>query len=263
MKTLFNLAAIFATFAVCGCASVKTIQVDAIASPNAVCGKACAVVPANPKVSPNDLWFKETASVVAKALEMRGFSFVDDSAKADVILAVDSSLGSPENVAVERSDPPLPDPGFYGACRVPVRGRDGRICYVRAAMWYPSYPWPEPAREAVYHFAFYEKRLILTAYLNNGDKTSELPQLWSVVAVAHDESSDIRAYIPALAFAAARYAGKDTKGRVAVDIFGDDPDLCKIAPHASAESKSAEASNEKGAGKSVGVDGKYLIDDKR
>jgi len=253
-------AAIFAMLAVCGCASVKTMHVDAIASPNAACGKACAIVPANPKISTNDLRFKETSDIVAKALGARGFSFVADSSKADVVLAVDASLGTPENVAVARVDSPFPDPGFYGACRVPVRGRDGGVCYVRAAMWYPAYPWPERGDVTIYRDTIYEKRLALTAYLNNGDKAGDLPQLWSVLVTSRDNSGDLRAYLPAMALAASRFAGGDTKGRTVVDIFDDDPEL---AGHSPASSDSEPAFSGKGDGKTVGGNGKYLIDETR
>ena len=261
MKALFSLAAILATLFACGCASVRTMHVDAIASPNAACGKACAIVPGNPNVKPGDLRFREMAGIVAKALEIRGFTTVDDTTKADVILTVDASLGLPRNITVTHIDPLVPEPGFCG--RLAVRGRNGRIRYVDEPMWYPSRPWPDYGGVCVYNAMYYEKRMVIAAYLNNGDNVDELPQLWSTMVSVYDSSPDIRSYVPVLAVVAARYAGRDTKGKLDVQFSDDDPDLLKLAPHfhfgyRSEDTMSAEP--EKGAGKSTGPDRKYLID---
>jgi hypothetical protein len=263
MKALFNLAAVFATLLFCGCASVRTMHVDAIASPNASCGKACAIIPANPNVSPNDLRFKEMADVVTKTLEMRGFSIVDDTSRADVILAVDASLGLPRNVEITCIDTLPPEPGFCGAGRIEVRGRDGGIHYVNAAMWYPSRPWPYYGCVDVYSAMIYEKRLALSAYLNNCDKVEELPQLWSTVVSVYDSSPDIRSYVPVLALVAARYAGRDTKGKVDVRVSDDDPDLSRIAPRFHFGYRSEETVPDNDSGDGAGKGGKYLIDNKR
>jgi hypothetical protein len=252
MKTFFNLAVVFAILAASGCVSVKTIRVDAIASPESVESKTCAVVPANPQISPDDLRFREMTGVIERAFATRGYTFVDDSSKADVILAIDASLGAPENVAVASVDH-MYDPDFCGVGRVPVRGRNGRMCFVRASVWYPS-PGPYYADETVYRETFYEKRLIVTAYRNTGEKAEELQQIWSVAVVAHDSSSDIRSYMPSLALAAARHAGNDTKGQIVVGISADDPELLKIAPPVPAD----ESAGKKGSGKSD----KFLIDEK-
>jgi hypothetical protein len=236
MKILVRLFFAFAALCACGCVSVRTVKVDAIASVRPVAARAFAVVPADPKLSPEDLRFQEAAHTVALALEAHGYTLAQDATHADVIIAIDASISAPQDVSVTRLEPMFPDAGgFYCMARVPVRNRNGSVCFARTAVWTPSmYPRSYGMEQSTFTNTLYEKRLSLTAYANATGDTQDLPQLWSVVVMCRDESGDLRTCLPTLAVAAARYVESDTKGQRVIRLKADDPAVIRVtAPAAS------------------------------
>lgn len=210
-----------------GCASVQTFRVDAISSGNSSPDAALtyAIVPADPQVSGSDLRFLECAACLEKGLAAKGYSRVDSSEKAVITVAVDASVSAPQNVPVVRDELVFSDWGLYRAGMVPVRGRDGGICFVHTRFWGPCRPGMFAMEGRVTSDTYYQKRLSVSAYGGTPDKDGNLSQLWSVVVESWDRDGDLRAAMPAMALAAARYAGEDTKGQVTVRLRSDDPDL--------------------------------------
>ena len=232
MKTRLSLSLIFAALFACGCVGVRTVRVDAITSQRPIAARSFAIVPANPKLSAGDLRFQEAANIASLALEGHGYTLAADVAHADVIVALDATLGAAESVSVTSVEPEFPDAGgFYYVGRVPVRGRDGRIFYVRSAFWNPPmFPRPFGYEQRTVTSSVYEKRLSLTACANGAGDAQELTQLWSVVVVVRDESGDLRSCLPAMAVVAARYAEHDTKGQIVVRLRGDDAEVVRLSP---------------------------------
>jgi hypothetical protein len=229
MKTLCHLLLVVAALCACGCVSVRTLKVDAISSAKPVAARTFVVVPADPKLSPEDLRFQEAAHIVTLALDAHGYTPVQDAAHADVIIAMDALIGPPQSVTQTRFDPVfIDDGGFYCVARVPVRSRSGNICFVRTAVWTPPMFPPIDMERTVYTSILYEKRLSVTAYANASGDVKDLPQLWSVVVVIRDESGDLRACLPTLAVAAARFAESDTKGQRIINVRADDPEVVRI-----------------------------------
>jgi hypothetical protein len=232
MKTLFRMCFVIVALFACGCASVRTEKVDAIASQRPVVARAFVIVPADPKLSPGDLRFQEAANITALALEAHGYTHVEDAARADVIVALDATMGPAETVYDTRSGEEFPDVGgFYCIARVPVRGHGGNVFFVRSAIWNPPlFPHAYGYETHTFSKTIFEKRLTLTACANGSSNAQELSQLWSVVVVERDESGDLRSCLPSMAVVAARYAEHDTKGQVTVRLRGDDAELVRIAP---------------------------------
>lgn len=216
------LAAVFFT----GCATTRSFKVDAISAATPVTARTYHIIPANPQVPDNDLRFIEAAGVVENALSSRGYSRRAESQAADLVIALESSVGQPETVTVSRPSVEAADLGFYHTVRVPVRNRAGRIGYVRTMVWSPNYAFIESERIST--STLYEKRLALTAFANNG--AEDLPQLWSVVVVERGESSDIRSLMPMMAVTAAKYIESDTKGQVVCRLGTKDPEVLRISP---------------------------------
>lgn len=225
IKTIIGFALI--TLFSFGCASIKSFKVDAIAANNSISGRTYHMIPANPQVPDNDLRFIEASGIIEKALSSRGYIRKSDSASADLIIALEYSVGQPETVTTSRPAEPIdPDFGFYHMVRVPVRNRMGGLCYVRTMVWSPDYAYMD--RGDVITTTYYEKHLAMTAFTNDGSK--DLPQLWSVVVMERDDSSDIRSLLPMMAVTAVKYAETDTKGQVSSRLDSQDPDVLRISP---------------------------------
>jgi hypothetical protein len=218
----FALIALFSF----GCAT-KSFKVDAIAVNAPLSGRTYHILPANPQVPDNDLRFMEAAGIMENALAMRGYTRARDSASANLLIALEAFVGQPENVAIPRPDASVdPDFGFYHMARIPFRSRFGGMCYMRTMVWGPDYDFAD--RSDVRMATIYEKRLIVTAFSNNG--SHDLPQVWSVVVIERDESSDLRSLLPMMAVAAVRYAETDTKGQVTSYVKAKDPEVIRVSP---------------------------------
>jgi len=230
MKTLSHLFLALAALFLCSCATVTTLRVDAISAPQAQQGRIYCIVPANPDTSPKDLRFIEAARFVENALSERGYTRVEGSAGADVILALDAAIGKPENITRTSPQPVYAEEGgYYRVARVRVTDKNGRASYVRTTVWSPPYSRLIGTVDSSYTETIYEKRLALTAFANTDAPAEDLPQLWSVVVLARDSGGDLRAVLPAMAVAAARYAESDTGGQVELRLKADEPEVLRVS----------------------------------
>lgn len=226
MKSIIGCSLALAAVFISGCATTRSFKVDAISASTPVESRTYHIVPANPQIPDNDLRFIEAAGVVENALSARGYTRRAESQSADLVIAMESSVGQPETITVSRPSVETADFGFYRSVRVPIRNRNGRISFVRTMVWTPDYGYIET--DHVSTTTVYEKRLALTAFANNG--AEDLPQLWSVVVVERDESSDIRSLMPMMAVTAVKYIEKDTKGQVVTRLEMKDPEVLRISP---------------------------------
>ena len=227
-KTAIGFSFAFLALLLSGCATTKSFRVDAISAGAASGDKSYHLIPANPKVSEKDLRFIEAAGYIERALAERGYKRVNDSEKASIVMTLDAVIGGPQSVAVSRPELVTPDFGYYQSVCVPVRNRAGRVGFVRTMIWAPDYPYPYEVQNRVDVATFYEKRLTLSAFDNNGAK--DLPQLWSVVVQVRDGDGNMRPLIPMMAVAAARFVERDTKGEVTLRLGADDPEVLRLAP---------------------------------
>jgi len=230
MKKLTHLFLLLATVLLCSCTTVRTLQVDAISSSQALQGRTYYLVPANPDISPQDLRFMEAARFVQNALSERGYVRVDAGNGADLVLALDAAIGDPENVTRTHMQPLYAEEGgFYHIARVRVKDKSGRISYVRTTIWSPPYSRMVGTVDSSYTETIYDKRLALTAFANGDAPTEDLPQLWSVVVIARDSSGDLRSALPMMAVAVARYVETDTAGQVSVRLKADSPEVLRVS----------------------------------
>lgn len=225
MKTFSRLVVLALFLALVGCATVRSVKVDAIASTAAAPGTAFHIVPASPNHAENDLRFIEASKILARALTDKGFHEAADAAGADLVIALDYTVSEPRSVAVTRTEP-VYDAGFYSYARVPVRMRGG-VAYVRAAYWNPG---PVVCAENTYTATVYDKLLSITAFAAKPGNNGDLPQLWSVIVSSREGNSDIRAALPSLAVAAVRNIGRDTHGQIVVTVKADEPEVVHAAP---------------------------------
>jgi hypothetical protein len=226
MRSIIGCSLALAAVLFTGCATTRSFKVDAISTTTPVTARTYHIVPANPQIPDNDLRFIEAAGVVENALSSRGYARRAESQSADLVIALEASVGQPETVTVSHPSVEAADLGFYHSVRVPVRNRAGRVCFVRTMVWAPNYAYVES--EHISTSTLYEKRLALTAFANNG--AEDLPQLWSVVVMERGESSDIRSLMPMMAVTAAKYIESDTKGQVISRLKAEDPEVLRISP---------------------------------
>src|SRR5690606_38849599 len=106
---LFTLAALLFT----GCATTHSFRVDAIQNPEAVAARSFVIVPADPETGPQDLRFLEAANYAEAALATRGFFRVDGLGQADMVIALDASVGPPTTVSRTVNQPIYATYGGY------------------------------------------------------------------------------------------------------------------------------------------------------
>ena len=231
MKSYFRFSFLAAIFILAGCTTVRTFKVDAIEAHEPVAGRTYVLVPANPKVAENDLRFIESAKIMQDALTARGYTRTSDSASADLIVALDASVGQAENIVESRPEPMFAETGgVYVSARVPVRTRNGSVRYMRTAFWSPYPAGVVGMRDGVYTATVYEKRLSLTAFAAKDKNADELAQIWSVIVISRDESGDLRSILPMMSVAAAKYVEDDTNGQVIIRLKADDPEVIRVSP---------------------------------
>src|SRR5690606_13031944 len=99
---LFSLV----TLLFAGCATTHQFRVDAIQNPQATgAARSFVIVPADPETTPQDLRFLEAAHYAEAALATQGFFRIDDTAQADMIIALDATVGPPMNASRTVSEP--------------------------------------------------------------------------------------------------------------------------------------------------------------
>lgn len=213
---------ILAASLLAGCATTHSFRVDAIQNPQAPAARSFVIVPADPEVGPQDLRFMEAAGYAEAALATQGFFRVDDLGQADMVVALDASVGPPMSASRTISEPLYATYGGYHREVIrPVRGKDGRVRYVSTMIWDPPYHSYAGTYNRTENITVYQKRFAMTAFETGGD-IENLPQLWSVVVTNVSTSNDLRGYLPMLAAAAAPYIGTDTGSQVTVRLTEDD-----------------------------------------
>lgn len=211
-----------------GCATTYDFRVDAISDPELIraVGQAYVLIPADPDTNTNDLRFQESARYAEAALATEGYYRVGSPTEADMIVTLDAGVSDPVTVSRRVSDPVYANMGgYYRTSMRPVRGADGGVRYVPYTVWQAPYTRYVGSIDRSESLTVYPKRFAMTAFAtdNSGATVEALPQLWSVVVINTNTSSDLRAYLPMLAAAAAQHVGGNTGKEVRVTLKADDP----------------------------------------
>jgi len=228
LKRMVVMAA--AVLVLSGCASYHTVKVDALNDPERMSGLGREYVLASliEGVDEGDLAFREVARYAERVLAAQGYrrTALDAAggAGAPVLVEVAASLSDPMAGSRRYSDPVyVYTRGHSYFRRVAIRDDSGKVT------GYQTYHYYDPPRpefvgtvERSELVTEYEKRLELVASELGADGVAG-PQLWRVVVVIRDTSSDLRGYLPYLAAVAAEYAGGSTGQQEQVRMELDDP----------------------------------------
>jgi hypothetical protein len=207
------------------CTSYQYFKVDAISSGEPLGGTSFILVSGSPEIKEGELRFQHTASLVATALEGKGFHRAKDLGSADQLIEITYRVGEPrETVEVRRHPETYWRPGFSYTVTVPVLNRAGLVVGYRDRLYH------EPSRsythweDRIETSTVFEKELKVSSFDNRRGASIQNPkQLWSLTISNTNASDDLRYYLPYMLAAALPYVGEDTGSQIAVRLDPEDP----------------------------------------
>lgn len=227
MKSPLAFLPVLAALLLGGCATTYDFRVDAISDPELIqaVGQSYVLIPADPDTNTNDLRFQESARYAEAALATEGYYRVGSPADAEIIVTLDAGVSDPVTVSRRVSDPVYANVGGYYRTTLRPVSVDGSVRYVPYTVWQPPQTRYMGTIDRSESLTVYPKRFAMTAFAkdSSGASVNALPQLWSVVVTNTNTSSDLRAYLPMLAAAAARHIGGNTGREIRVTLKADDP----------------------------------------
>ena len=210
MKTIrpgFAAAFVAGALLVAGCTPTLDIAVDGYAAPGAPATTRYALVPADPRVSENDLQFATLSAELEHVLAARGWTRVAGRKDAATLVRFGHAVSGPINDIREYDRPEFGVTGYYMA-RNTAPGPNGTV--VSSATMVPVYGQTGYTRTL-------DARILYatSAYVEASDLAKDKdnpPQLWKTTITTTDSTGDARSLLPVMLRAAAPYLGTDTGG---------------------------------------------------
>lgn len=212
-----------------GCAPrALQVQVDAISNP-AVSdpGKRYLLKSGIANINENDLYFQEISRIVHRSLQQRGFSPVDKSDNAEIVILLNYGVGGGKT---ERYTYSTPVYDFVGGDTYTIqettKDSTGKETTTTSRIYVPltTRVVGRDIREGSY--TTYTAYLLLEARDPKADK--DAPALWRATAEVTGPGNDLRGLMPVLAAALQPYLGENTGRVITLKLQPDDPQVQQL-----------------------------------
>jgi len=222
MKKNILIASLILTmvFFISSCATTKhfTVQVDSIGNDIYQEQKTYIAVPTDKDVSADDLRFREYAGYLKKVLARKGYTEVNSSDEANIIVYLTYGVGDPEKYTYTYTVPvygqvgivPSPGPGQAHAGQPPHNPP--------FAHFNPVFGIIGMTTDYKTYTTYFRFCKIEAFDLDLYRKSNTEKQLWSTIITSRGPSDDLRMVMPYMIAAAGAYIGVDTGKKVELVI---------------------------------------------
>jgi len=217
-----------AALLVAGCTTTHKVEVDALRRPKAEEKLSYRIRSSNPQIDEDTLRYQEAARFVKTALSGRGLYEAPRAELADIVIDLDYGIGPPEvRQEVVREPVYRTVPGrTYVTIVVVGTDKNGNPIRQRQVHREPDRQEFAGFREYLVTNIYYEKYLRMAARENRlGGEGGVPPEVWTVDVRTEGKSDDLRKHLPVLAAASIDHIAEDTRGRVAIRLKEDSPDI--------------------------------------
>lgn len=225
-QSVFRLRAVlgFALLAasLSGCATTRTVIVDAKSNPTANSGFAYAIDPNSPAIARGDAAGREVVERVRLALSQRGMFEAETPAQADVVVSVEYGERKAHTKVTTVSEPVVVQNDPLATIGAPAGG-------IVSPASYPGgrYPASQGGQSQVVYQETTRITRVSEKYVRINARENPSPResrrappvdVWAVEAAIEDESADVPKTIPVLIDAATEYIGVTTAGPQEVKV---------------------------------------------
>ncbi len=214
----------FLLLALCGCAStVHRVHIDSIVADAAASRYSYRLVPAVEGIDESDLYFREYARYVDKALRAKGYGMAGEGEEPDILVFVGYGIGNPEVHERTTTEPVWGQTGFETVTTQEItENADGTKTQSEKTESVPSYGIVGYTTETE-TYTIYIKYIVLNAVdyaaYRDGKRTV---QLWKTTITTRGVSDDLRKLFPIMIAASFDYIGTDTGEKIEIEIGEED-----------------------------------------
>jgi hypothetical protein len=196
-----------------GCTTYN-VNVSSIKADNNV-GKTYFIYPADKKVNPNDLLFKEFSDDVKFALKKKGYINVNDDQEADQIILLTYGISDPKTKTI--SIPQFGKTGIKSASTTSNTQIYGNTATTSSTTTF-NYDYGVTGYTS-YNKTVYTRVIIISSYdWQKYLESGEMVQLWQTKILSTGSTGDLRKAFPVLIAASEEYIGKNTEKMISVKI---------------------------------------------
>lgn len=218
---------LFLSFSACTTGRIGyNATVDSINDPALLEKKRYILLPGNENIKPEDLQFREYANYINRALSNRGYKRVDNPDDAELIVFAFYGISDPKTFSYIYSYPVFGKvAGGKTDYSFTTFGKSGSVSTFGTATTPNQYGVVGTGVGTSYKVLYYRYLNLDAVDFGAYKKTEKFISAWKTMVTSGGESGDLRVVFPALATAAKRWLGTNTKQQISVFVGEDDPDF--------------------------------------
>lgn len=204
-----------------------TVQVDALAGPQAVTQKTYVLVPQDQQIDPSDLQYQEFASYVHRALIARGFVPAQNAKDANVTIGLAYGVSDPINETVNVNIPLRGNTGVLESSETKTSvNKAGDIVTTTTYREATGIIGYRTATEVRTSFQTYAE---LVGFNAQASSTNTPPsEIWRISMSHIGVRDDIRQMFPLMLAAGAPFIGASTGQRISVSLTESDVNVFMV-----------------------------------
>lgn len=226
-KRILRIALALAFVALSGCATTGqptfNIEVDSLASPQALSKKTYLLLSGNEGVTWDDLQFQEYATYLMRVLNSQGYTSAKSTEEADVAIILSYGIGDPKTHQYSFSLPTWGQTGVSSATTNGTATTYGNTTSINATTTYtPTYGVTGYNTYTGTRTTFFRYALITGYDFEKYKENEKQIQLWKTTITSTGSSGDLRRVFPILIGASIPYLATNTGQKIDVSLKEND-----------------------------------------
>lgn len=205
-----------------GCGREYLVSVSSINNGQQLTSNKCFILPDNDTITVDNLQFMEYANYLKRALELKGFTVVNNGVDCDYAVFLLYGMGEPEDHHYTYMQ------SIYGQTGVSSANTYGTIntygnsaTYSSTTTYTPTYGVVGAVPMQGNYITFTRYARISAVDVKEFKKSGKIKEMWTTIIISTGSSGDLRRVFPVMIAAAQKYLGENTGSYKEVEIDED------------------------------------------